>query len=143
MNGASNIVDLQSVFHRHGHFIDGFTGTFGNNSDCENRAVALCDYLDESTSVIVTDGSIHSAQIPPADRYFLTKFGSSLFLRRADLRNLGIGKGNPRNEVGQSRTASRQKGVADSLKRLPSRKMGELVTANDIARRVNLPGRGP
>src|ERR1700722_3553406 len=123
MNRASDIVDLQSMFHHHGHFIDGFTGTFGNNCDCEDRAVTLCDYLDESTSVIVTDGSINPAQIPPADPYLLTNFRSSLFLRRADLRNFGIGKCSPGNEVGQPGTASRQKCVADSLKSLPSRKM--------------------
>src|SRR5260370_29074250 len=138
MNRSSDLVYLQLVFDGDGRLVDGFTGKFSNDCGSENRAVCLRDYFDEPSPIIFTNSAIHPAQIPAANGYLLTKLGAGMFLGRPDMRNLGIGKGNPRNDVCKSRTASRQKGVADRLKRLPSRKMGELVTANDVARSVNV-----
>src|SRR5260221_1992428 len=140
MNRSSDLVYLQLVFDGDGHLVDGFTGTFSNDCGSENRAVCLRDYFDEPILIVFTSGAIHPAQIPAANGYLLTKLGAGLFLGRPDMRNLGIGKGNPRNEVCESRTVPRQEGVADRLKRLPSRKVGELITANDVARGVNVFG---
>src|ERR1700746_1106610 len=102
MNCARNIVDLQSALHRHSHFVNGFACSLRDDGTGKNSSVILRDDLDKSIEVIVTDGAIHTAQIPSGNRYLVTKLGPSLLLGHSYVRNLWIRKCDSRDNLGKT-----------------------------------------
>ena len=138
MNRPSKIADFHPLLHCDNKFQNCFASSRSHDGCTQDCTVRLRNDLQETRDIVFAHRAIHFAHFPAMHLDTVAVLETSLFFSDPDVRDLRVRERYPRHEIAHTSRTARQQSIANSLKRLPSCVMGELVTARDIARSVDV-----
>src|SRR5215211_7500189 len=120
--------------------MNGFSRPLGYYRSAENGAVLLVHNLDKAVRVILCHSAVHTlhSHEAHADVVSATVLVARLGFSDTRTRNLGVGEGRPRHELRDTLGRAGEQRVAGSDERLITSVVGELRSADHIARRVDV-----
>src|SRR5665213_3599314 len=136
MDDRGKVRRLPAMLERQREFHDHFASARRHNRRAEQGSILSLNHFNESLFVAFADSAVRLLHLPNAHLDGITEFAAGLFLGESNLSDLRVGERNPWKNFRKARVVSGEKSVSCRLKRLPSSEMGELVSAQNIPRRV-------
>ena len=141
MDRPGDVRDRHAPLQCQGKLADYFPCPRGDGGGTEEPSARSRHELQESRRLAVGRRPVHAIHGPAVHRHVGVP-GARTFFRETHVCHFGVEERHARHEVSMSRAAAGEQRVPHGLERLPAGVMGELKSARDVARAVNVGLRG-
>src|SRR6516165_3563167 len=135
---SSQVRNFQAVFHRHNQFSNRLSSPSVDDCRPEKATIVSCNQFNESVAVVFADRAVAASHFPPEDANISGELRPGLLLGDPSVRDLGISKCHPGNQVDQARAAAGEQRITGRLKSLPPCEMSELIATGYVACSVDV-----